>query len=58
MNKPPVVLLPREAREQLMRAAQIRNERVRRIAIDTAIDSIRAKYPQHFQPQPVIDEEE
>jgi hypothetical protein len=47
----PCTLLPRDAREQLIQASRVKDPQHRLVAIDAAIDSVRARYPDHFQPQ-------
>ena len=58
MSKPftpqPVAVLPREARDMLVSASQVKDEHARRIAIDAAIDYAKLRFPQFFQPsQPI-----
>lgn len=55
MNKiaPPIAnVLPKEARDHLINATKVRDERQRRIAIDAAIDYVKLMYPRFFKPQP------
>lgn len=44
-------LLPEQARETLIRASKVENERDRRVAIDRAIDDVKLRFPQYFQTQ-------
>lgn len=58
MTKPqkpqPATTLPREARDMLVSASQVRDERSRRIAIDAAIDYAKLRFPKYFKPtQPI-----
>lgn len=58
MTKPfmpaPVAVLPREARDMLVAASQVKDERARRIAVDAAIDYAKIRFPHYFIPtQPI-----
>lgn len=52
----PVAILPKEARDLLIAATRVRSEHARRIAIDAAIDTVKLRYPNYFQPTPSIKE--
>lgn len=42
------VLLPRDAREELIAAAQIKNPRERAVAVQQAVERAQRHYPQFF----------
>ena len=46
----PSFLLPRDARDLLMRAARTPGDRERQIAIDEAADEVRRRWPEYFHP--------
>ena len=50
----PVDVLPREARDMLVSASQVRDEHARRIAIDAAIDYVKLRFPKYFKPNQTI----
>jgi hypothetical protein len=57
-DRPPLVVdaianqLPPAARDLLVRASQVRDPRERRIAIDAAIERVKVRFPDCFQPIP------
>lgn len=42
-------LLPRDARDALVLASRVPDERDRRLAVDAAIDRVKSRYPQFFK---------
>lgn len=42
-------LLPRDARDALVMAGRVPDERDRRLAVDAAIDRVKSRYPQFFK---------
>jgi len=47
----PSDVFPPEVRDALVKASQVKEPHMRRIAIDGAIDWARAAYPQCFKPE-------
>lgn len=52
----PCMLLPKEGRDMLIAATQVRDQHNRLVAIDAAIDYVKLRFPHYFHPQPAIKE--